>query len=44
MVIVGMGGTLLVLVLMSGIITLLKKCFPVKEWEGQEQEKEGSHG
>lgn len=33
MLIVGMGGTLLTLMLMSAIMGLLKKIFPVKEGE-----------
>lgn len=33
MLIVGMGGTLVVLIIMSGLMTLLKKLFPVKDGE-----------
>ena len=34
MLIVGMGGTLLILVIMSGLMGILKKCFPIEEGEG----------
>ena len=33
MLIVGMGGTLLVLAIMSALMGLLKKVFPIKEGE-----------
>jgi hypothetical protein len=33
MLIVGMGGTLLTLMIMSALMGILKKCFPIKEGE-----------
>jgi hypothetical protein len=33
MLIVGMGGTLVVLMIMSALMGLLKKIFPIKEGE-----------
>jgi hypothetical protein len=39
MLIVGMGGTLLTLGIMSGLMGILKKCFPIKP----EEEKGGEN-
>ncbi|MFH0786627.1 MAG: OadG-related small transporter subunit [Pseudomonadota bacterium] len=35
MLIVGMGGTLLTLVIMSGLMEILKRLFPCKAGEGE---------
>lgn len=35
MLIVGMGGTLLTLVIMSGLMEILKRLFPYKAGEGE---------
>jgi hypothetical protein len=35
MLIVGMGGTLLTLIIMSALMGILKKIFPIKEGESE---------